>query len=128
MKPYECSWLDASETIGLPDLARTCGWSVDDLEELIDYGALTPVRAPAAERLFSASCVPTLRTVCKLRLDFDLDLFTVALLMDYVNRIEELKQEVRTLQAHLPKHVSAVHREGPEPWHEPHAKSRACRL
>lgn len=44
------------------------------------------------------------RSVSRLRLDFDLDLFTVALLIGYLNRIEALERQVQSLQAQLPGH------------------------
>jgi len=125
MKPQapEWNWLDAGETIGVSDLARACGISLAELDELVGYGALQPLQSRTDERQFSAACVATLRHACKLRQDFDLDLFTVALLMDYLNHIEALQREIRFLRAHLPAHVIAAHRDGPQPWHEQHAQS-----
>ncbi|HSV34980.1 MAG TPA: chaperone modulator CbpM [Ramlibacter sp.] len=124
MRPqtHDWHWLDASETIGAADLSRACGVSTGDLDELVEYGALTPLAKATDERIFSAACVGTLRTAFKLRQDYDLDIFTVALLLEYLTRIEALERELRTLHAQLPAHV-VVHREGPPPWREPHAKS-----
>jgi chaperone modulatory protein CbpM len=121
LQPHDWNWLDASETIGLSELSRACQVSVGEIDELIEYGALVPLQREADELVFSAACAPALRTACKLRQDYDLDLFTVALLMDYLNRIEHLEREIRSLHAHLPAHVVAARREGPQPWREPHA-------
>jgi chaperone modulatory protein CbpM len=52
--------------------------------------------------MFSADCVTRMRTASKLRLDFDLDLFAVALLLDHIQRIETLERQVRSLEAQLP--------------------------
>lgn len=71
--------------------------------------------------MFSPTCVSLLRNVRSLRRDHDLDLFMVGVLIGYMNRIEELEQEVRTLKAHLPRYVVLAHREGPPPWREQHA-------
>jgi len=46
-----------------------------------------------------------LRAASKLRLDFDLDLFTVAILLGNLNRIEVLERQVHSLQALLPPHM-----------------------
>lgn len=120
---HDWSWLDASETIDAPELSRICGLAIGELDDLVGYGALQPLEGTHPPR-FSAACVSPLRHACRLRRDFDLDLFTVALLVDYLNRIEELEHELRLLHAHLPKHVVAVdHREGPQPWREPHGKA-----
>jgi chaperone modulatory protein CbpM len=117
----EVAWLDARETLSRPELARVCGLTEPELAELMEYGALRPAASgTAAEPLFSAECVPALRRAGRLRRDFDLDLFAVALLVDYLNRIELLEHQLKSLQAQFPKHVPQLHREGPRPWREPH--------
>ena len=120
-QPFEIAWLDGRETIGLSDLSRACGLDTDELIELVDYGALVPLDADPHGQVFSAECVVQLRTAGKLRLDFDLDVFTVAILMGYLSRIDALERHVRSLEAHLPTHVRMSHRDGPAHWHEPHA-------
>ncbi len=108
---FELTWLDAREAVSVSELSLACGMSGDELAELVDYGALIPLGPNRTEHLFSAECVPQLRTVGKLRLDFDLDVFTVALLMGYLTRIETLEQHVRLLRANLPGHVAAARTE-----------------
>lgn len=98
----DVAWLDAREAVTLAELAQICALSVDELDELMDYGALVPMQDVRQERLFSAECAMPLRTAGKLRQDFDLDLFTVGLLLGYLNRIEALERQVRSLQARLP--------------------------
>ena len=120
-QPHDWSWLDASETISVSDLSRVCGISADEVNELVEYGALKPLPTRSGP-VFSAAYVAPLRTACKLRRDYDLELFTIALLMEYLNRIEELEHELRTLHAKT-SHVTSLHREGPQPWREQHAKS-----
>ncbi len=95
----EVIWLDSRETVSLAELSRACGLSVDELSELVDYGALTPLDSSTPGNVFSAGCIVQVRTLSKLRLDFDLDLFTAAVLMGYQERIEELERQVRSLQA-----------------------------
>ena len=98
----DVAWLDAREVIPLAELAQICALSPAELDELVDYGVLVPVEKAPQERLFSAECVTPLRAAGKLRQDFDLDLFTVGLLLGYLNRIEALERQVRTLKARLP--------------------------
>lgn len=98
----DVAWLDEREAVTLAELAQICALSVAELDELMDYGALVPMQDVRQERLFSAECVMPLRTAGKLRQDFDLDLFTVGLLLGYLNSIEALERQVRSLQAHLP--------------------------
>lgn len=99
--PIEWAWLDARESISLAELARASGIAEAEIQELVEYGALTPLPMEQQEYAFSASYVVPLRSACKLRTDFDLDLFTVALLLDYLNRIELLEGQLRAMQARL---------------------------
>ena len=96
-------WLDARDSVTLADLARACGMSAAELDELVDYGALVPLAPAQPERLFSAEWVPALRSAAKLRLDLELDLFTMALVLDYLGRIAALEQQIQTLRAQLPR-------------------------
>ena len=101
-------WLDATETVTISELSRCCGLSMLELDELVEYNALAPLPpAPSQsplmfERLFSAEWVAPLREVGKMRQDYDLDLFTVAMLLSHLSRIEVLEKKVRSLEAHLP--------------------------
>ena len=95
-------WLDARETIGLADLAQVSGLSPDDLVELVEYGALQPLTAEPSEQTFSAACVSALRTAVRLRQDFDLDLFAVAVVLDYVRKVEVLERRIESMQARWP--------------------------
>jgi chaperone modulatory protein CbpM len=117
----QVAWLDARETVTVTELSRVSGLSPSELQELVEYGALAPVQqAQATTLVFSAACVVPLRHAVRLRRDYDLDLFMVGMLLDYLQRIEDLEAQLRSLKAQLPKHAHAPHHEGPESWHEPH--------
>jgi chaperone modulatory protein CbpM len=117
----EVGWLDARETVTVTELSRACGLSAAEIDELVEYGVLMPVQHQPPERVFSAECIVPLRAAGRLRQDFDLDLFAVAILLGYLDRIQALEREVKWLRANLPGHAHPVHRsEGPEPWREPH--------
>jgi chaperone modulatory protein CbpM len=73
-----------------------------ELNELVDYCALVPVAPSNQQRAFSANLVVPLSTASKMRADFDLDIFTVAILLGNLNRIEALERQVHSLQALLP--------------------------
>ena len=92
--------------------------SPTDVNELVEYGALSPLELKGQERLFSAQCITQLRTASKLRLDFDLDLFFVALLLGYLNRIEALEQQVRMLKAQVSTRATTDSHVGPHTRHE----------
>lgn len=98
----EWIWLDTRQSVSAAELSRVCAISADEVDELVQYGALAPlaqgVPVPQEPR-FSADCVVALRAACKMRLDYDLDLFTVALLVGYLNRINALEQQLQSLHA-----------------------------
>lgn len=117
----DLTWLDPQRPIDQGELAQMCSLTVVEIQELVEYGALVPVGAEVENlRQFSASCVPPLREAIRLRSYYDLDLFTVSLLLGYLQRIAHLEQQLRGLQAHLP-HPPHLPREGPTPWREPHS-------
>jgi chaperone modulatory protein CbpM len=96
--------LDTTEVITLTELAEYCGMSPADLNELVDYNALLPLPDTAPDFTFSAHWVVPLRAMAKLRMDFDLDLFTVAILLEKQHQIELLQRQVQKLQALVPGH------------------------
>ena len=102
MKPplLDMAWLNERQVVTQSELARICAMSGAELDELVDYGALTalvPLNGAQSERIFSTECVMPLRTASQLRHDFVLDLFMVAVLMVYLRRIESLEQQVQSL-------------------------------
>jgi chaperone modulatory protein CbpM len=122
VKPSDWMWLDTRHNVDQQELAQMCSMSEAEVDELVDYGVLVPlVNAPG--RLFNAAVVPSLREAVRLRADFDLDLFTVSLLLRYLQRIVQLEHQLRALQAPQGQYTQQVHmqRDGPAPWHEPHA-------
>lgn len=102
----EWIWSGARKAVNQSELSRVCAMTIPELDELMEYGALRPLEPQepmdaSGERLFLAECIAPMRTAGKLRRDFDLDLFAIAFLLDYLNRIETLEDQVRSLQANL---------------------------
>jgi chaperone modulatory protein CbpM len=87
------------DTVGFTDLCAACAISAADMQELMEYGALIPVATSDPEPMFATNCLPPLRTAGKLRRDYDLDLFVVVIVMDYLRRIETLESQLLSLQA-----------------------------
>jgi chaperone modulatory protein CbpM len=87
-------------------LSGCSGMSMMELGELVGYSALMPVKSYAEQPdtknqdhwVFSAQWLKPLRAACKLRNDFDLDLFTVAIMLGNLRRIEELEQSLRIME------------------------------
>jgi chaperone modulatory protein CbpM len=97
----ESTWPDMTDTIGFSDLALACALSSDDMQELVEFGALLPLETSDAEPMFAIGCMEPLRAAGQLRRDYDLDLFVVVIVMDYLRRIEYLESEIRNLQVNF---------------------------
>lgn len=90
---------DQAELLGT--LGRYLEWLVPGqsravVAELVNF--LAPLAPTPLEPRFSADCAMPLRRAGKLRADYDLDLFTVGLLLDYLNRIDALEQQLQSLR------------------------------
>lgn len=88
-------------TLTLHDLAASSGFSIEDLRELVQWGALAPTAVD--ERAFPAACLGRMRRALRLRRDFELSLPAVSLVLAYLERIEELEARVRQLECRLPR-------------------------
>ena len=106
MNQHLVEWirLDASETVDTLELSQASGLSMAELEELVEYGALVPLSPGGDALLFSATVVVPVRTVARLRLDYDLDLFTAGMLLGYLGRIEGLERQLQSLRAQVRYH------------------------
>jgi len=93
--------LQPDDPIGIAELADACAMSCAELEELVEYGALVPLSPLCDEPAFAVEWLQPLRIACKLRRDYDLDLFVVVIVMDYLHRIEILEAGLRGLEARL---------------------------
>ncbi len=90
-------------------LSDLCGLSMNELSELVGYSALIPalgdavhLDAPSKQRwVFSTHCLKPLREACQLRNDFDLDLFTVAVVLSKLQRIDELENITQAMQRQI---------------------------
>jgi chaperone modulatory protein CbpM len=102
MKAAASDWhrLDAQETVGAEELCRACRLTIEELHEIVGYGVLAPLRHNDPQ-LFGADWLMPLREAARMRHDFDLDLFAVSLITDYLHRIDALEHELRALRSRL---------------------------
>jgi chaperone modulatory protein CbpM len=105
----DAQWLHEHAEISVEELAELSGLSPELLRELVDYGALVPINAqvPAdaetAQWSFTADCIVPVRTVGRLREDFDLEPDALALALKLIERIHELEAKLRDLQTQFPR-------------------------
>ncbi len=94
----------ADHTVTFADLCDACAMSAAEVDELMEYGALQALQPASQVLVFDAEYVAPLREAGKLRRDYDLDLFMVVILMDFLKRIASLEQ-----QLHSSRMTIAVH-------------------
>jgi chaperone modulatory protein CbpM len=120
MKPdlTEAQWLHDQAELSIEQLVELTGLSRELLRELVDYGALSPVNPPVSARTpadegspsqpeaqwtFAADCVVAVRTVRRLRDDFDLDANALSVALTLIERIQKLEAQLRDLQTQFPR-------------------------
>lgn len=94
-------WLRHSQRLSLGELAAMCGLSTLELQELVDYGVLSPVNPQEPQWVFSTDCMPTMRRACRMRDDLGLDTHAMALAYMLLDRIGALEARVCELQAQV---------------------------
>lgn len=101
----ETLWLDKRQTVSLAELAELSGLSESELRQLMEYDALTPADPDVQETTFTADCVVTARTACRLRADFDLEPEGLALVLTLLQRIRDLEEQLRSIDAQRPRRI-----------------------
>jgi hypothetical protein len=98
----EAQWLTEECEFSLTELVELSGSSVEDLRELVEYGAITPVNPESPQWVFPGQCLPTVRAATRLRASFDLEPHGVALVVTLLDRIRDLEAQMDSLRAQLP--------------------------
>jgi chaperone modulatory protein CbpM len=99
----EAVWLDERQEFSLEELAELSGLSLAELQQLMEYEALTPADPQAATPTFKAQCFIAARAACRLRDDFELDAPGLALVLALLDRIRGLEAELHSVRCQLPR-------------------------
>jgi chaperone modulatory protein CbpM len=91
--------LDEYSQVSFSQLVVLSGLSDEDVRELVDHGALTPVDPSASSWTFTSYCVVLARKARRLRSDFELDAHAVSVLLGFVEKIEALESELHAMRA-----------------------------
>ncbi|MGB7816332.1 MAG: chaperone modulator CbpM [Methylotenera sp.] len=91
----ELAWLDEQHDVTLEDLVELSGLSSEELQYLVESGALTPIsqteEKPSEDWYFSSHCVISIRTLSRLKRDFELEPNSLGLMLVFLERIRTLE-------------------------------------
>jgi chaperone modulatory protein CbpM len=93
----ELMWLDEQHEITLDELVELSGLSLQELQQLVESGALIPNKQGADAWHFSSHCIVSIRTLSRLKQDFELEQNALGLLLIFLERIRKLEFKLREL-------------------------------
>lgn len=86
---------DETTEITVVELCRVCAIDISAVDEMVGEGILEPSGGRRDERRFPYACVRRTRAVIHLQRDLGLNLAGAALALDLLDRIEELRSQLR---------------------------------
>ena len=92
-------WLNDSDACCIENLAELSGLSIEDIEDLIENGVITPVDSSARPPSFQLHTILIVKTARRLRDDFQLDRHGITLALTLLQRIRELENELNARRA-----------------------------
>ena len=99
----ELVWLDHHHEVSLDELAELSGLAQVELRQLVESGALTPINPDEEAWSFSGQCVVSIRTLSRLKQDFELEPNAFALTLVFLERIRRLELKVQELNPLKPE-------------------------
>ncbi len=94
-------WLDEQHEVSLEGLAALSGLTLEELQLLVESGALVPIRpteeSPPEDWQFNSQCIVSIRTLSRLKHDFDLEPNSLGLMLIFLERIQMLELKLHAL-------------------------------
>ena len=90
--------IDEYTELSLNDLSRACSSSAEWIIELVEQGALEPINYQQTQWRFTGTSLQKVRTAMRLQRDLGINLAGVALAMDLLDEVEQLRARLRRLE------------------------------
>ena len=90
-------------SLDLKDAVEICQLNDDEFNELVEYGVVELMVNESGAVSIASSCIHTLQTAAQIRIDYALDLFSIVILVNYLQRITDLENENLLLKSELSK-------------------------
>jgi len=91
--------IDENTELTLNELSRACSSSAEWIIELVEQGTLEPISYQQTQWRFSGSSLQRARTAMRLQRDLGINLAGVALAIDLLDEIDELRSRVCRLES-----------------------------
>ncbi len=89
--------IDEHTELTLNDLSRACSTSAEWIIELVEQGALEPISYRQTQWRFTGTSLQKARTAMHLQRDLGINLAGIALVMDLLDEVEQLRARVHRL-------------------------------
>lgn len=97
----ELVWLDEHHEVSLEQLVELSGLSLEELRQLVESGVLIPndltEDKPSDFWRFNSHCIVSIRTLSRLKRDFELEPNSLGLMLVFLERIRTLEYKLREL-------------------------------
>ena len=93
--PLSAAIFEDYAILSLEELSRLCAVEAQRIIELVEEGILDILEAGSVEWRFSGACVRRARLALRLQRDLEVNLAGVALALDLMDDIEQLRRELR---------------------------------
>lgn len=97
----ELMWLDEHHEVSLNELIELSGLTLEELHLLVESGALVPNNAATSKLAetwqFNSHCLVSVRTLSRLKHDFELEPNALSLTLIFLERIRALEFQLRDL-------------------------------
>ena len=90
----ELIWLDENHEVSLDELATLTGFTRQELYQLVESGALVPNNKIADEWNFNSLHIVSVRTLLRLKKDFELEPNALSLTLVFLERICKLEAQL----------------------------------
>ena len=90
----------AETSLNLQELCEICGISVDVLNELVRNDIVHPGGNVPEEWLFDLMALQRIKRALRLRRDLEVNLAGVAVVLDLLDQLDELRQQIDIMERH----------------------------
>ena len=94
----EFLWVDTDHAISADELLEITGLASNELEHLVQCGALMPENPEAQTWYFQSHWITSIQTLVRLKRDFELEPNSYALTLVFLERIRKLEAELKLRQ------------------------------